>query len=122
MTSTNDLNPCERCGASFIVEAGELDILSRASPKRGEHQLMLSRPRRCPQCRDQDRLAWRNDRSLYSRNCEKCNKSVVSCYASAGGIHVYCSGCWNGDSWDPISYGRPYEASTPFLDQFSLLF
>src|SRR6185295_14940235 len=31
---------------------------------------------------------------------------------------VYCSDCWWSDRWDPLSYGRDFDFSRPFFDQF----
>lgn len=31
---------------------------------------------------------------------------------------VYCRECWYGDGWDPLQFGREYDFSKPFLEQF----
>lgn len=39
-------------------------------------------------------------------------------YAPDKPFTVYCSKCWWGDNWDALAYGRDYDFSRPFFDQF----
>lgn len=112
---------CLRCGLSFEISDHHLQFLERAAPRACGQVLTYDRPRYCPSCRDQGRLAWRNDRSLYARECGLCKKRVISCYSPVSGITVYCSSCWNSDAWNPLDYGRDYDPRRPFLEQFSEL-
>ncbi|KKU98710.1 MAG: Caib/baif family protein [Candidatus Jorgensenbacteria bacterium GW2011_GWC1_48_8] len=32
---------------------------------------------------------------------------------------VYCYECWFGDNWNPMGYGKEYDFSQPFFEQFS---
>lgn len=34
---------------------------------------------------------------------------------------VWCHDCWFKDDWDPMDYGRPYDAKRPFMEQFDAL-
>jgi len=34
---------------------------------------------------------------------------------------VYCSACWWGDKWDPLSLGKTFDPKRPFLEQFAEL-
>ena len=42
-------------------------------------------------------------------------------YDPDGGIMSYCGQCWWSDKWDPLSYGKEYDFSRPFFEQFSEL-
>ena len=72
----------------------------------------------CPECRQHRRYAWRNERNLYRRNCDLCQKSTVTIYSPTKPHKVYCNECWWGDGWDPASYGRDFDFSRPFFEQF----
>lgn len=63
---------------------------------------------------------WRCERSLYKRNCDLCHKSIISVYAPnpERSLQVYCRECFHGDAWDPMSYGKDYDFSRTFFDQF----
>lgn len=75
-------------------------------------------PTLCPDCRRQRRLSWRNERSLYARQCDKCQKSIISVYSTDKPFPVYCETCWYGDSWAATDYGREFDFSRPFFEQF----
>ena len=78
-------------------------------------------PSMCPDCRLQRRLLFRNERNLYHNTCGLCNKSIVTINSSDKPYPVYCTTCWWGDSWDPISYGRDFDFDRPFFEQFKEL-
>ena len=63
----------------------------------------------------------RNERTLYRRNCDLCGKSTVTIYSANKPYKVYCHECWWGDDWDFASYGRDFDFSRPFFEQFSEL-
>jgi hypothetical protein len=42
-------------------------------------------------------------------------------YAPESPYVVYCRTCWYSDKWDPTSYGRDYDFSRPFFEQFGEL-
>lgn len=79
-------------------------------------------PTWCPACRLQRRLAFRNQRSLYRRRCDKCGKSIISFLSDMSPMTVFCQECWWGDAWDPMSYGMKLDFGESFLSQFKNLF
>ncbi|MBM3257380.1 MAG: hypothetical protein FJY98_03620 [Candidatus Liptonbacteria bacterium] len=100
---------CQACKTEFSIEPEDFAFFER---------LKVPAPTFCPSCRLQRRLTWRNERSLFRRVCAKCNKSLISVFSSDKPFPVYCSDCYHGDSWDPLSYGREVDFSRPFLTQF----
>lgn len=69
----------------------------------------------------QRRLAYRNERTLYKRICDLCQKDTISIYPAKTPFPVYCHKCWWGDGWDPKDYGQDYDKSKPFLEQLGVL-
>lgn len=55
-------------------------------------------PTLCSDCRQQRRLMFRNERTLYSRACDLCKKHVVSVYPAETPFLVYCPACLWSDS------------------------
>lgn len=84
--------------------------------------MTIPAPSLCPECRAQRRLAFRNERKLYPHKCNKCGKDTISVYRSSSPMTVYCQRCWWSDSWEPLSYGRDYDFSRPFFEQFADLY
>jgi len=68
------------------------------------------------------RLAWRNERTLYKAKCANCKKDIFSAYSPDKPFPVFCHDCWFSDAWDPIAYGRDYDFSRPFFEQWGELF
>ena len=81
-------------------------------------KLKVSSPTFCPECRLRRRLAFRNERTLYKRQCDMCGENVISAYSPKNRYTVYCPKCWYSDKWDANSYGRNYDFSRNFFEQF----
>lgn len=107
---------CKNCSKQF-----EITDRDRAFYKKVD----VPEPTHCPDCRQQRRLAFRNERTLYSRACDLCKKQIVSIYpakdfAGAGTgpkFPVYCPECWWGDSWEGTQFGLDYNPAKPFFEQ-----
>lgn len=103
---------CQSCKKDFTIEAEDFDFYEK---------IQVPPPTLCADCRQQRRYAWRNERTLYRRNCDLCGKSTVTIYSANKPFKVYCVPCWWGDGWDQSSYGRDFDFSRPFFEQFSEL-
>ena len=84
-------------------------------------KMKVPSPTWCWRCRFPRRLAWRNERSLYKRTCSLCNKSMISMFKPEAPFPVYCHECWWSDKWDSSKYGRDYDFSKSFFEQFASL-
>lgn len=78
-------------------------------------------PTLCPDCRQRRRLAWRNERTLYKRKCSATGADIVSTYNENVKFPVYALSHWWSDKWDAISYGKEYDFSRSFFEQFAEL-
>lgn len=67
------------------------------------------------------RQIWRNERSLYKHTCDLCKKEIISMYAPEKKYIVYCTECYQSDKWNPLEYGRDYDFSKSFFEQFQSL-
>ncbi|MEK7585961.1 MAG: hypothetical protein AAB477_01860 [Patescibacteria group bacterium] len=103
---------CQNCKNSFNIEPDDFSFYEK---------IKVPPPTWCPYCRTQRRLIWRNERTLYQRECSLCNKSIVAMYPRSTIFPVYCRECWFSDNWDPLSYGKDYDFSKPFFVQFKEL-
>src|SRR3989344_2055834 len=85
---------CQNCKNSFTIEPEDFLFYEKIS---------VPPPTFCPECRLIRRLAWRNEKSLYRRSCDKCKKDIISVFHRDGGLTVYCSACWWSDDWDAMN-------------------
>ena len=105
----NEIKQCKNCKKDFLIESEDFNFY--------EH-INVPAPTWCPDCRQQRRYAWRNERTLYRRDCDLCGKSTVTIYSPNKKLKVYCLKCWWGDGWDPASHGRDFDFSRPFFEQY----
>lgn len=75
-------------------------------------------PTRCPDCRMQRRTAFRNERNLYKRKCDFSGQEIISIYPPDSLYKIYDQKIWWSDKWDALSYGREFDFSRPFFEQF----
>ncbi|MDD4352158.1 MAG: hypothetical protein PHU71_04215 [Candidatus Gracilibacteria bacterium] len=76
---------CEQCAKHYKVIKQELKFYRK---------LGLPVPRKCPNCRHQNRMALRNPRKLWDRKCAKCEKEIQTSYAPERPEIVYCEKCY----------------------------
>lgn len=113
---------CTQCGGPFEVTDDDLKFYEMISPVIGGQKQLLSPPTKCPICRHQGRLAFRNERNLYYRNSDLSGKQVVTIYSPDKPYKVYDQDEWWGDGWDPLVFGQDFDFNRNFTDQFRELF
>ncbi len=104
---------CQNCKKDFVIEVDDFSFYEK---------IKVPPPTFCPGCRMQRRLNFRNERSLYKKECNHCKKMVISVYPKESSVIVFCQDCWWEDFWDPFSFGSEYDFSKPFFEQFENLY
>ena len=100
---------CQNCKNDFTIESDDFLFYEK---------IKVPPPTFCPECRLIRRLASREDRPLYKDKCDKCKKEIISTYSHDISVVVYCSSCWWSDDWDALDYGKDYDFSKTFFEQF----
>lgn len=103
---------CPECSSSFSITDQERSLLD---------SFQVPDPVSCPECRLIRRLNERNARKLYYRNCDFSGKKIISMYHPEHPFPVYDQETWWSDQWDPLEYGRDFDFSRPFFEQFQEL-
>lgn len=103
---------CQNCKSDFTIEPEHFAFYER---------IQVPPPTFCPECRLVRRLIWRNERSMYSRECGLCHKKILAVYPKESPFVVYCPECWRGDGWDPMAHGMEYDFTKPFFEQYRSL-
>ena len=67
--STSSVQACKACKNDFIIEQEDFNFYKKIN---------VPSPTWCTDCRQQRRYAWRNERTLYRRDCDLCGKSRVT--------------------------------------------
>ena len=106
-----EVRNCQNCKKDFTIEPDDFGFYEK---------MKVPAPTWCPTCRFQRRMVFRNERALFKRTCDAPGHSeeMISMYAPQSGVKVYDYAYWWSDAWDPMSYGRDYDFSRPFFEQF----
>ncbi|EKD79334.1 MAG: hypothetical protein ACD_41C00101G0011 [uncultured bacterium] len=102
------MKSCAQCQQSFPVTDRDQAFYQRIG---------VPVPTKCPQCRFRLRLTFRNERTLYQRQCDLCSKATLSVYSPDKPYIIYCRECWWSDRWNPLDYGQAIDWSRPFFEQ-----
>ena len=112
---------CTKCWASFTITDKDVEFYDKISPIFAWKKYQIPSPTFCPDCRQQRRLTFRNERKLYKRTCDASGKSIISIYSPDKTYKVYDQQAWRSDNWDPLSYGRDIDFGQSFFQQFYAL-
>ena len=100
---------CNVSGESFVVSEFEQQL---------REKLESPAPTLAPTERRRRRLARRNDRNLFRRQCSRSGESIISMYPSQTAFPVYSKEFWWSEAWDPLSYGKNFDFGRTFFEQF----
>lgn len=125
---------CTISGQSFPIYQSDLDLYAKISPTFAGQRFMIPTPTLCPEERQRRRLAFRNERKLYKRKCDFSGQDMVSMYApsshsplirgdgEARGVKAYDQKVRRSDARDAMSYGRAFDFSQSFTQNFASLY
>lgn len=97
---------CISCDQSFDITDKDLDFYKQVSPVFNGVKYDIPAPEKCPDCRMQARMSFRNERKLYKRNCEATGKEIISMYSPESPLKVYHQDVWLSDNWEAVDYEK----------------
>ena len=100
---------CQNCKKDFVIEQDDFSFYEK---------IKVPPPTFCPECRQQRRMAWRNDYDFYHRKCEFCEERILSIYSEDKPFKILCPKCWWGDGWDPKKFLQEFNFGESFFSQF----
>lgn len=115
-------NSCTKCQSEFEVTAEDQEFYGKVSPVFNGKKFPVSPPTLCPDCRQQRRLTFNNEMTLYQRKCDLSGEQILSIFSPDKPYKVYKGKNWWSDKWDSMDYGRPYNFEKQFFEQFKELY
>jgi hypothetical protein len=112
---------CAVSGKPFAIFQSDLEFYDKLSPVFNGVKYSIPAPTLCPEERERRRMAWRNEWKLYRRTCDASGKSIMAMYPDNCGYTVYDRKVWYSDQWDALDYGREYDFTKTFFENFELL-
>jgi hypothetical protein len=115
------MTTCIQCQRPFEWTPEDAAFLNKIAPSIAGTYYEFPAPTRCSDCRRQRRYSFRNDRHLYKRKCDKTGRDIISINSPDKIYPVYAIDVWFSDAYDPLEYGRDFDFSRPFFEQFAEL-
>jgi len=112
---------CKHCDSSFDITDKDLEFYEKASPSFWWKKYLIPTPTLCPECRQQRRLIFRNERNLYKTDCFATWKTIISMYSPDKPYKVYSEDVWWSNKWNPIDYWKEFDFDKSFFEQFKTL-
>ncbi len=103
---------CQKCKIDFTITSDDQNFYKKIN---------VPPPTFCPDCRLQRRLSWRNDWHLFRKKEARNGQEIFSIFPEESPIKIYDKEYWNSDEWDPTSYGKDFDFTRPFFEQFKEL-
>lgn len=76
---------CKTCNKEFKIISQE---------KKFYNKVNLALPELCPNCRQKQRLSFKNPRQLNKKTCSKCGQEIITTYPVDFEPQIYCSKCF----------------------------
>ncbi|MEK7524500.1 MAG: hypothetical protein AAB588_05745 [Patescibacteria group bacterium] len=112
---------CAHCRNPFKILSDDENFLKDISPEFNGEKYSVPPPTHCPLCRQQRRLSWRNERHLYHRKSDLSGKTIISNLSPEKPFKIYAHDEWWSDKWDGKNYGRDFDFSRSFFEQYAEL-
>ena len=103
---------CRITGEEFPVTEGEMIFYEKFG---------IPAPTLCPRELWRNIFAYRNERALFERQCSKTGQKILSCYRDNTIFPVYNHKLWWSDDWSAFDYGRDFDFSKPYFEQYKSL-
>lgn len=76
---------CQVCGDGFALCEAEIAFYKK---------MEIVYPVYCPECRNKQRVSLRNERKMYKRKCDSCDKTLITTYPPQSPYKVVCLPCY----------------------------
>ena len=113
---------CRACQSPYPITDRDIEFYTKVSPTFNGKKEFIPPPTLCPDCRQQRRLAFRNERKLYRRTCDLTGQSILSLYSPDKSLKVYDQKAWQSDAWSAFDYSRDFDFSRTFMEQYGELY
>jgi hypothetical protein len=108
----NEIKNCKKCKKNFELDQDDFSFYEK---------IKVPVPEICPTCRNQQRMFFRNFKTLYKRKSNKSGEMIITMYNPDVLFPVWDISEWWSDDWGAIDYGIKLDLSRRFTDQMKEL-
>lgn len=105
------MKSCKNCNNQFEITPDDQAFYQK---------IAVPEPTLCFACRAIRRMVWWNEHNLYRKKDIHGNE-IFSTFPELTPVKIMERDEWWGDSWDGLEYGRDYDFTSPFFEQFGEL-
>src|SRR3990167_845042 len=109
---------CTVSREEFPIYQSDKEFYDKISPTFVGEKFLIPFPTLSPKERQRRRATRRNERSLYKSTCAFSHKPIISMYHPESPYTIYDQDVRRSDKRNPLDYGRDFDFSRPFLEQF----
>ena len=88
---------CKHCNIAFSITDKDVEFYEKVSPVFVDRKYSIPTPTLCPDCRQQRRLSFYNDKKLYKRKCHATGRDTISMYSPDSNYNIYSQKEWWSD-------------------------
>jgi len=103
---------CRLTGEEFVVTDADMLFYEKFG---------IPSPTLCPRELWRNLFGFRNEWNLFPRTCSKTGQNILSCYRPDTIFPVYNHKLWWSDDWSGFDYGRDFDFSRPYFEQYKSL-
>jgi hypothetical protein len=107
-----EIRKCQKCNQNFELDQDDFSFYEK---------MKVPVPEICPTCRQQQRMLFRNFKTLYKCPSDKSGKMIISMYNPDVPFPVWSIAEWWADDWDVMEYSLDLDLSIPFIKQLGEL-
>ncbi len=101
---------CQNCRNDFVIEPEDFKFYKRFD---------IPPPEQCSLCRWKHLLAFWTFGKFRKTKSDLSGEGIITVLPESVPFPVYAREEWVSDAWDPMQYGRDYDSSRPFFEQFA---
>lgn len=116
-----EVKVCNHCQNKFEITLKDFEFYEKVSPVFAWIIYQIPTPKLCPDCRQQRRMSFRNERKLYKRKCNATGENIISIYSPDKPYKVYNQNFRWSDKWDAMDYWIDFDFTKSFSKQFKNL-
>lgn len=114
----SEMRKCKVSGSQFIVRDEDLAMYRQLSPVIAGETYLIPAPTLCRRERVRRQFSFRNERNLHKRKSDLSGTPIISAFHDKSPFKVYSHDEWWSDKWEALSFGRNFDFSRNFFDQF----
>jgi hypothetical protein len=108
----DQIQQCNNCKQNFTIMSDDFSFYEK---------IKVPPPTWCPDCRQMRRMSFRNERNLFRRKDNLTGKDIISVFSSSSPYKVYNKDYFDSSDFDPMDFGRDFDFSKTFFEQFKQL-